>query len=75
MIISLLIHHKYVISNHVSVLENHQNNHNIFMFKMVSSNYVHTVISRLNEDKATGLDNIHRKGVKMCGNELSITLT
>ncbi len=32
---------------------------------MVSSNYVHTIISRLNENKVTGFDNIHPKVVKM----------
>ncbi len=64
-------------SNHVSVLsiENQHKNHNIFRFKMVSSNYVDKIISKLNETKVTGFDNVPPKVVKMCANELSVTLT
>ncbi len=47
-------------SNHVSVLaiENHHKIHNIFRFEMVISNYVHKIISKLNENKASGFDNV-----------------
>ncbi len=41
------------------------------MFKMVSSNYVHTIISKLNENKATGFDYLPLKLVKICADELS----
>ncbi len=62
-------------SNHVSVLaiENHHKSYNIFRFKMVSLNYVHKIMSKLNENKATGFDNVPPKVVKMCVDELSVT--
>ncbi len=64
-------------SNHVSVsaIEKHHKNHNMFRFKMVSSNYVHKIINKLNENKATGFDNVPPKVVKMCADELSVTIT
>ncbi len=50
-------------SNHVSVLaiENHNKNQKMFRFKMVSSNYVHKIMSIPNENKATGFDNVPQK--------------
>ncbi len=65
------------LSNHVSVLaiENHHKNHNIFRFKMESSNYVHKIMSKINENKATGFDNVPPKVVKMCADVLSVTVT
>ncbi len=42
---------------------------------MVSSNYVHKIISNLNEDKAPGFDNVPPEVVKMCADELSVTVT
>ncbi len=42
---------------------------------MVSSHYVHKIMSKLNENKATGFDNFSPKEVKMCGDELSVTVT
>ncbi len=42
---------------------------------MVSSNYVHKIMSKLNEIKATRFDNVPPKVVKMCADELSVTVT
>ncbi len=42
---------------------------------MVSSNYVHKIMSKLNKNKATGFDNVPPKVVKMCTDELSVTVT
>ncbi len=63
--------------NDISVLakENCHKNLNIFRVKMVSSKYVHKIMSKLNENKATGFDNVPPKVVKMCGDELPVTVT
>ncbi len=55
-------------SNSVSVLaiENHHENHNIFWFKIVSSNYVYKIMTKLNENKATGFDNVPPKAEIIC---------
>ncbi len=64
-------------SNHVSVsaIEIHHKSHNIFRFKMVRLIYVHRIMSKLNENKATGFDNVCSKVVKICADELSVTVT
>ncbi len=63
-------------SNHVSVLaiENYHANHNMFRFKIVSSNYVHKIMTKLNENKAKGFDNVSPKVVKICADELLVTV-
>ncbi len=43
-----------------------------FEFKKVNSSYVEKRLSKINGEKATGYDN---KIVKMCSNELAVTLT
>ncbi len=47
----------------------------VFEFKNVNSCYVEKLLSKRNGEKASGYDNISPKIVKMCSNELSVTLT
>ncbi len=64
-------------SNLVSILpiENRHKNHNIFKLTIVTSNNVHKIISTPNGNKATCFDNVPPKVVKMCADELSVTVT
>jgi exonuclease III len=75
-------------SNFLStIIEKHKNHDSIkaikethkdieaFSFKPVQSDYVQTLLSKLNVQKATGYDNIPPKMVKICAKELSVTLT
>ncbi len=57
----------------VLAIENHKN-HNIFRFKMVSLNYVYKIMTKLIENKAIGFDNVPPKVVKMCADELLVTV-
>jgi hypothetical protein len=63
--------------NHKSVLaikDRHESNAT-FDFKPVDSDYVYTLLCKLNIHKATGYDCIPPKMVKLCAKELSVTLT
>ncbi len=46
-----------------------------FEFKQVEIEYVYKLLCKLNIHKATGYDNVPPKMVKICADELSVTLT
>ncbi len=48
---------------------------NKFDFKPVDEIYVRKLLSKINAQNATGYGNISPKMVKMCADELSVTLT
>ena len=57
-----------------AIKERHMGN-NKFNFKPVGETYVKRLLQNINAQKATEYDNIPPKMVKMCANELSLTLT
>ncbi len=58
-----------------AILERFKDNLIKFEFNNVISSYVEKLLSKINRKKTTGYDNIPPKIVKMCSNELSVTLT
>ncbi len=58
-----------------AILERFKDNLIKFKFKNVNSSYMEKLLSKINGENATGYDNIPPKIVKMCSNELSVTLT
>ncbi len=58
-----------------AILERFKDNLIKFEFKNVNSSYVEKLLSKKNRKNATGYDNIPPKIVKICSNELSVTLT
>ncbi len=46
-----------------------------FYFKSVDTDYVYKILCNLNVHKATGYDNVPPKMVKICAEELSVTMT
>ncbi len=61
-------------NNIKSIIEWHRCNVT-FEFKQVDIEYVYKLLSKLNIYKATGYDNVPPKMVKICAEELSVTLT
>ncbi len=57
-----------------AILERHKCNET-FEFKQVDIDYVYKLLCKLNIHKATGFDNVPPKIVKICAEELSVTLT
>ena len=64
-------------TNHESIkaiMDKHKQNV-IFDFKEVDVDYVYKILCKLNIHKATGYNNVPPKMVKLCAEELSVTLT
>ncbi len=63
--------------NHPSVkaIKKRHMDNNKFDFKPVDEIYVRKLLNNTNAQKATGYDNIPPKMVKMCADELSVTMT
>ncbi len=57
-----------------AIKERHMHN-NKFDFKPVDKIYVRKLLNNINAQKATGYDNIPPKMIKLCTDELSVTLT
>ncbi len=66
---------KYTNHNSIkTILEQHKCNET-FEFKQVDIDYVYKLLCKLNIHKATGYANVSPKMVKICAEELSVTLT
>lgn len=59
----------------IKAIRNNVKHGKCFSFKPVSVEYVKNILSSLNANKSTGCDNIPPKMVKLCAEELSVTIT